>query len=206
MKVSSNAVRSFRVAIRGSRSGGRDQVHLVQHEPGAAAALGQPGRDAAHGVAGAGLCVHQQQRDVCLLGAGPGGIHHGAVELALGGEDAGRIHQQHLGLAAHEDAEHAEAGGLRLRADDGQLGAGHAVQQGGLAGVRGADQGGEAAPRHAGPPGSCRCLGHAGAWVMQAPGSCGQLPHQVGRGVPARRPAWCWRCRCRCGQERIRSR
>ena len=147
----------------------RDEVGLVQHQPGAALLLGQAGGDRAHRVVGAGLGVDQQQGQVGVRCTGPGGRDHRAVQPAARAEDAGRIDQQDLGLAAaavgaHQDAEHAEPRGLGLRADDRQLGAGQPVQQGGLPGVRRADDGGEAA---AGPAGLRRCglgrfhFGHA---------------------------------------------
>ena len=132
------------------QAGRGDEVDLVEHEPGAAGAAGEAGCDLAHAFGEAGAGVDQQQHEVGVLRAGPGGVDHGAVQAPAGPEDAGGVHQQDLRGAAHEDAEHAEAGGLRLGRDDGEFGAGEAVQQGGFAGVGGAEDGGEAAARGVG--------------------------------------------------------
>ena len=70
-----------------------------------------------------------------------------------GCEDAGGVDQHDLGVALHGHAAHREAGGLHLLGDDGDLGADQAVDQGRLAGVGRADDGGEA-----GAGGQCRSL------------------------------------------------
>src|SRR3989344_3141546 len=78
-----------------------------------------------------------------------------AAEPAARAEDAGGVDQHDLGVAVHGDAAHREACRLDLLGDDRDLGPGQAVDQRGLARVRGADDGGEAGA----PPGRCRVLG-----------------------------------------------
>ena len=89
--------------------------------------------------------IDDQQHRIGIARAGPGGIDHGAVEPAARLEDARRIHEHDLRLAAHRDAAHRHARGLHLVADDGDLGADQRIDQRGFAGIRRADDGGKAA-------------------------------------------------------------
>ncbi len=120
----------------------------------------------------AGFGIDQQQREVGVRGAGPGRRHHRAVQLAPRREDAGRVDQQHLALAAHQDAQHAEPRGLRLGRDDREFRAGQPVQQRGFAGVRRADDRRRSRSGWSWPPAD---------------------PQQVGGGAVVRRRACCRR-------------
>ncbi len=91
-------------------------------------------------------CVDQLDDGVRFPGAAPGGLDHGPVEASPWLEDAGRVHQDHLGLAIHGHAAHREARGLDLLGDDGDLLTDQMVDQGGLAGVGRPDHGHEARP------------------------------------------------------------
>ena len=74
-----------------------DQVDLVEHEPDPAVALAEVGGDLADVLGGPCPAIDDQEREIGVFGAGPGGFDHGAVEFALGLEDAGGIDQQDLG-------------------------------------------------------------------------------------------------------------
>ena len=96
MKVSRESRQ--RVQLRGQRQQrAARSVDLVEHQPGAPAAVARGARQcrARRGQAGAG--IDQEQHQIGILRAGPGGAHHGAVEPAARAEDAGRVHQQNLG-------------------------------------------------------------------------------------------------------------
>ena len=68
----------------------------------------------------AALGIDDQRHQIGILGATPGGSHHGALQTALGDpEDAGRVDQNDLrtatiGEIGHGDADHAHARGLHL--------------------------------------------------------------------------------------------
>ena len=91
------------------------------------------------------LRVDQERQHVGVSRRAPGGGDHRAVEAALRREEAGRVDEDDLGLAAHHDAAHGRARRLRLAGDDRHLLADERVDQRRLAGVRRADQGDEAA-------------------------------------------------------------
>ena len=123
-----------------------DQINLVQHQPHAAR---QFAGDLAHALGHARLRIDQKHDEIGILCPDPGGGDHRAVEFSFGFEDARRVDQQDLRFALHQNAEHAEAGRLRLRADDRQFRAGQPVQQRRFARVRRADDGREPAAGHA---------------------------------------------------------
>ena len=93
------------------------------------------------------LRIDGQQHDIGIGGAAPGGLDHRAVEPALWREDAGRVDEDELRLAAHGDAAHRHARGLHLLGDDGDLLADRGVDQRGLAGIGRAQHGDEPATR-----------------------------------------------------------
>ncbi len=131
-------------------------VDLVQHQGGLLAlAFLQPGDDGV-GVTSAQRRrvgdeiggVHHQQNRIGLARAAPGGADHGAVQPSARPENARRVHQDDLGVAAHHDAAHIHPRGLHLGADNGDLGADQRIHQRGLAGIGRADHGGETAGGH----------------------------------------------------------
>ena len=89
--------------------------------------------------------IDDQCDHVRILGTAPRRRDHRAIEPAARIEDAGRVDQQDLALALDRDAHQADAGGLRLRADDRDLLPDERVDEGGLAGIGRADHGDEAA-------------------------------------------------------------
>src|SRR5690606_20022944 len=95
-----------------------------------------------HVDVGQGLCDHA--------------IHHAVHRAAVAGLEAGSVHEDELFVLARKDAMDAVAGGLRLARYDGDLAADQRVGQGGLAHVRAADDGDEAAAK--------RCA-HLLSWV-----------------------------------------
>ena len=91
------------------------------------------------------LAVDDHRDQVRALRAAPGSLHHGAVQPALGREDAGRIDQHQLRVALDRDAHHAGAGGLRLGTGDRHLLPHKRIHQRGLARIGRADYGNDAA-------------------------------------------------------------
>ncbi|MNQ88731.1 hypothetical protein D3C85_1040120 [compost metagenome] len=91
-----------------------------------------------------GLGVDQVNHHVGVLRPAPGRGDHGAVQTAARRKDAGRVHQNDLGVALDGDAAHGKARGLDLLRDDRDLGARQPVHQRRLAGVGRANDGGEA--------------------------------------------------------------
>ena len=90
--------------------------------------------------------VDEQPDKIGVGRPAPGGGHHGAVEPALGAEQAGRIDEHDLRRAVQGDAAHLRARGLDLARHDRDLGPDKLVQQRRLARVRRADQRHEACP------------------------------------------------------------
>jgi hypothetical protein len=84
--------------------------------------------------------IDEQADEIGIARAAPGAGDHGAVEPALGLEDAGGIDEDHLSLAGERDAAHLGARRLHLARDDRDLGADQGVEQGRFAGIRRADQ------------------------------------------------------------------
>ena len=72
----------------------------------------------------AAASINQQDHGIGLARTAPGIVHHGAVQLAPGLEDARRIDQHDLGLALHDDGAESRPRRLHLVADDGHLGTG----------------------------------------------------------------------------------
>ena len=91
--------------------------------------------------------IDEQRDDVGVGRARERARHHGAVEPALGREDAGRVDEDDLRRAFDGDAAHERARRLRLARDDRHLGADELIEQRRLAGVGRADERGEAAAR-----------------------------------------------------------
>ena len=120
-------------------------IDLVEDEDGPALLLLQLLHDLAGLVVIAAGGIDDEQDDIGIDQALPGGADHGAVKAAARGEDARRVEQADLAFPVGEDAEDAGARGLRLGAGDGQFVAQQAVEQGGFARVGRADDGGEAA-------------------------------------------------------------
>ncbi|MNU97351.1 hypothetical protein D3C71_874230 [compost metagenome] len=89
------------------------------------------------------FAVDQQQDEIGILRAAPGGGDHGAVEPTARLEDAGRVHENDLRILVNGDAAHHGARRLNLVADDRDLGAHQPVDQRRLAGIGRADKGHE---------------------------------------------------------------
>ena len=147
MKVSSIGSSALISAVSGSRRCGGIRSTLLSASQTRRRALGEPVEDGPHRVGQPGAAVHDQQGQVGVLRPAPGGGDHGAVEPPARREDAGRVHQHDLRRAPHHHGADAEARGLRLGRDDRHLGAGERVDERGLAGVRRAHHGDQAAAR-----------------------------------------------------------
>ena len=126
--------------------GGEGQQNLMPHgidlvdRRHRAAALGQqPLGDIARGVVEPMQRVDHQNDFVGIAGAVPRGADHGALEAALGRENAGRIDEHHLGRAHHGDPHDPGARRLYFGRDDRDLAAHQLVDQGRLADIGRAD-------------------------------------------------------------------
>ena len=131
----------------------RHQIDLVQdHEAGRTLLL-EPLDDRLGLGPDAALGIDHQRYKVGVGGTLPGGGDHGALEPALGdAENARRVDQHELRARAvrqigHGNADHPHARGLHLGRDDADLRADQGVDQGRLAGVGCADDGGKARAR-----------------------------------------------------------
>jgi aspartyl-tRNA(Asn)/glutamyl-tRNA(Gln) amidotransferase subunit A len=82
-----------------------------------------------------------------LTSGGSSGGDHSPVQPACGGENTRGINQDELRWRAHHHGADAKPGGLRLGRDNGHLGAGGGIDQGGFSRIRGADDGDEGAAR-----------------------------------------------------------
>ena len=120
-------------------------VGLVEDEDEGFGAAFDPGEGVFHAGADFRGGVDDEEQAVGRFGAFPCGGDHGAVEAAVGLEDAGGVDEEELRFALDGDAHQAGAGGLRLGADDRDLLADKRVDEGRLARVGGADDGDEAA-------------------------------------------------------------
>ena len=129
--------------------------------------------------------IDQQHDDVGVAGAAPGRLHHGPVEPAARGEDAGRVDEHELARALDGDAAQRHARRLHLVADDRDLGPDQGIDQRRLAGVGRADDGDEAAAG-LGRAGAGSLIGAALPTRPRAPAARWRRP--------ARRRA-CWRPR-----------
>lgn len=72
-----------------------------------------------------------------LLGEPP----HALVEGVFRVEQAGEVVEDQLAVGGAVEAHHGQSGGLGLGADDGQVGADEAVEEGGLAGIGASGEG-----------------------------------------------------------------
>ena len=91
--------------------------------------------------------IDQQQQRICAFRAFPCGAYHRAVQPPFWREDAGGVDKDHLRVAMQRDAEHPGARGLRLGTGDRDLLAHELIDQRGLARIRSADHGDDAALR-----------------------------------------------------------
>ena len=160
----------------------RHQIDLVEDQDFARLHLGEPRQQLLRLFVHAFARVDHDADQIGFVRAAPGGRHHGAVEAALGREDARRIDEDNLRLAIDGDATDERARRLHLVRDDGDLGADERVQQRRLAGIGSADQRNKAAAG----VGSHRCLQIGGIFI-------GHQFYPVSRRRwltwPARRPA-----------------
>ena len=141
------AERGQRIELGGEREerGPGDEIDLVEDEPGLARGRGETLDDRAE-VGGSRARVGDEEGDVRLGRALPGGGEHRPIEPAPRGEDPGQVHQHDLrGVPRRrlleDDAVDPKPCRLRLRRDDREPGPDQAVEQCGLAGVWRADQG-----------------------------------------------------------------
>ena len=79
--------------------------------------------------------VQHGHDDVGLAKALPHGLDHGLAQTAAHLRQAGRIHEDGLGIVVRQDAHDLVAGGLGLGRDDGHLLAHEPVQQRRFAGI-----------------------------------------------------------------------
>ena len=147
-------------AVAGARRRSSDGVGVLEGELGAGVGVegvalveDRDDRPARRGVESGGVLerargavarVGEVDDDVGVEDGADGGAAHGVLERVLGIEEAGRVDEDHLGVAVGEEAEDAGARGLGLGADDGELLADEPVEEGGLAGVGGSGDGDEA--------------------------------------------------------------
>ena len=127
-----------------------DRIDLVQRENLDAAKLRQPSQNGLDLRVEALSRIDEEGHSVGVARPAPGRGHHGAVEPALWREDARRIDEDDLRRALNGDAAHEAAGGLDLARDDRDLRPDELVDERRFAGVRGADEGDEAATRGGG--------------------------------------------------------
>ncbi len=126
--------------------------------------------DRVSGLIFVGRGVDQQHHQIGILGALPGGRHHRPLQPPLGLENARRVDEHKLAVAVQGDAEHPRPRGLHLRARRSPPWSRQsAFSKRRLAGIRGADQGDEAAASlaHCSPPSSAQEPGSrscAAAW------------------------------------------
>ena len=88
--------------------------------------------------------VDQMDDHIGVVRPAPGRGDHSPVQPAAGREDARGIDQNDLGVALDSDPAHRKARRLNLLGDDRDLGPGQPIDQGGLAGIGRADDGGKA--------------------------------------------------------------
>ncbi len=74
--------------------------------------------------------IKHKHHQISLAKALPGGLHHGAVELAPELGDARCIHKNYLRVIVGQNANNLIAGGLRLWCDNGHLLPQHGIEQG----------------------------------------------------------------------------
>src|SRR5258705_2147715 len=89
--------------------------------------------------------IDQHAYDVGIARARPGGRDHGALEPALGCENARRVDEHELRIALDRDAPQQRARGLDLVRDDRDLGANQSIDERRLAGIGRTNQRDEAA-------------------------------------------------------------
>ena len=152
------------------------RIDLVEHENGAAPGALQTFDDAIGVLAGQSATVgrklfgiDRKQHDIGIGSAAPCGLDHRAVEPAPRREDAGRVDEDELRVSAHRDAAHRHARGLHLLRDDGDLLADGGVDERGLAGIRGAQDGNEAASRVGA---AAHAFQTPSRWSMRVAASC----------------------------------
>ena len=120
-------------------------IHLVEDQPLAFAAMLERFDDRLQLGAAPGLAIHHHRDQVSALGAAPGRLHHRAVQPTLGREDARRVDQHDLRIALDRDTHDAGACGLRLGTGDRHLLPHQRIDQRGLARIGRTDNGNDAA-------------------------------------------------------------
>ena len=99
---------------------------------------------------GLGGGIEDQRDDIHLAQRLHRRVHHAHVEPVQGPVNPRRIDEHDLPAFKILRRDDPIPGRLRLVGDDRDLGADDAVEEGGLAGVGAADQGGESGARHGG--------------------------------------------------------
>ena len=145
MKVSVNGSRALQLARQLQQALLLDAVDLVERQDQRRLAALQLGQDALHVLVDPLGRIDHQHHDVGVARPAPGRLHHGPVETAARGEDAGRVDEHELARALDGDAAQRHARRLHLVADDRDLGPDQRIDQGRLAGVGRTDDRDEAA-------------------------------------------------------------
>ena len=112
--MSSNSARAPSLGDQGEQVLLLHQIDLVEDQQLGLRPVLQPVEHGADAALEAARRIDHQGDQVGILRAAPGGGDHGAVEPALGLEDAGRVGEQDLRLAEDRDPHQPGARGLRL--------------------------------------------------------------------------------------------
>jgi hypothetical protein len=131
----------------GEQGGFLHQVDLVDDENLGPADLGEASEDRLRLFVEPAPGIEQHANDVGIVRPRPGVGDHGAVQPALGRENAGRVDEDELGAPRDGDAAQQRARRLHLVRHDRYLAADERVDQRRFADVGRADQRNESAPR-----------------------------------------------------------
>src|SRR4026207_1758271 len=118
MKVAANGRRSLSRCDRPSRVSGRTTSTLFRASTGGARGGPRGAREGPDPGSDPVPAVNQQNHQIGIAGTAPGGLDHGAVEVAARREDARRINEDDLAAPFDRNAAQPRSGGLNVVRDD----------------------------------------------------------------------------------------